>query len=669
MNMENRSEKDRILELRRQLDEHNYLYYVKARPSVTDFEYDQLMDELIRLEKKHPEFADPSSPSQRVGSDISSEFETVKHTYPMLSLGNTYSMEELQSFDERVRKWIREDYEYVCELKYDGVAISLTYKNGLLLRAVTRGDGEKGDDITANVRTIRSIPIRLRGKDYPGEFEIRGEVFMHREGFEEMNRKREEKGEPLFVNPRNATAGTLKMQNSSIVAGRPLDCFLYYMPGSDLPYDNHYDNLVKASEWGFKVPLDYIQKAGTMDEVERYIQKWETGRKGLSFDIDGVVIKVNSLELQERLGFTSKTPRWAISYKYKAEKAITKLLSIDFQVGRTGAVTPVGNLEPVFLAGTTVKRASLHNEDQVKLLDLRIGDYVSVEKGGEIIPKITNVEKELREEGLSAFSFIRNCPECGTELIRREEEAAHYCPNIYACPPQIRGRIEHFVSRKAMDINIAEATISVLHSKGLISTPADLYTLGYDDLIGLDRFADKSVKNLLESIENSKNVPFDRVLYALGIRYVGETVARKLAWHFKTLKSLMEAGREELTGIDEIGGRIAESIMDYFSRELNLEIIQKLESAGLKMQIEEEDLPAGGILEGIGFVISGTFEKFSRDELKNMITKNGGKNLSAVSSNTAYLIAGENMGPSKRKKAMDLGIKIISEDDFLNMLG
>lgn len=654
--------------LRKELNEHNYKYYVLARPEISDFEYDRMMKELAGLEKEFPDLDDENSPTRRVGSDLTDEFKTVKHKYAMLSLGNTYSREELEDFDKRIKKLISGEVEYVLELKYDGVAISLTYEKGRLVRAVTRGDGEKGDDVTRNVRTIRSIPLVLNPNDYPAEFEIRGEVFMTRQGFQAFNEQREKTGEPPFANPRNATAGTLKLKDSSEVAKRPLDCFLYYLPGTGLPFDNHYDNLVQAQKWGFRIPVEHLRKTHSIDEILQYINEYDKKRQELDFEIDGIVIKVNSIALQQELGFTAKTPRWAISYKFQAEQAYTKLESISFQVGRTGAVTPVANLRPVSLAGTTVKRASLHNEDQIIIMDIRPGDMVYVEKGGEIIPKIVGVDKEARDTSLPPFHFIKNCPECGAELIRNTGEAAHYCPNVHKCPPQIKGRIEHFVSRKAMDIGIAEATIDQLYRHSLLKDITDLYELEFMQLVMLERFAEKSANNLLESIEESKTAGFEQVLYALGIRYVGETVAKKLARHFGSMEKLMNASFDELIEIDEIGERIARSILDFFGNPGNIEIIEKLKKQGLKFETREQELPVSEKFQGLNFVISGTFANFSREEIKDLIEKNGGKNQSSVNNKTDYLVAGDNMGPSKRQKAEELGIKIIDEDEFSAML-
>lgn len=665
--MDENSAKERIDYLRRELHRHNYMYYVKTEPEISDFEFDLLIQELDSLEKKYPEYNDDNSPTKRVGSDISDGFEQYEHTLPMLSLGNTYSREEILEFETRIRKIITAPIEFVCELKYDGVAISLSYTNGRLTRALTRGDGVVGDEVTSNIRTIKSIPLLLHGQGYPDSFEIRGEVLMPLEGFNKMNALREKEGEAKFANPRNATAGTLKMQNSTIVASRPLDCYLYAAAFREELFQTHFESLAACREWGFKVP-PYSKLVHSTDEIFDYIDYWAEHRKNLPFEIDGVVIKVNRFEQQEELGFTAKTPRWAIAYKFKAQQTSTKLISVDFQVGRTGAVTPVANLEPVLLAGTTVKRASLHNADQIALLDLKENDEVYVEKGGDIIPKIVGVNTAARKKEAKAIQFISHCPECGTELIRLPDEAAHYCQNAYNCPPQIKERLEHFISRKAMNINAAGATIELLFNQGLVKNPADLYKLKYEDLIRLERFAEKSSSNLIASIEASKKVPFPRVLYALGIRYVGETVAKKLARHFMSLENIEKATNEELIQLDEIGERIAASVIKFFSDEKNLKIVRALEVAGLNVELENDVNDQSGILTGKSFVISGKFSSFSRDELKEIVEKNGGKNLSSVSARTSYIIAGENMGPEKLKKAESLGIPLISADDFIGML-
>jgi DNA ligase (NAD+) len=658
----------RIKQLRKVLNEHNYKYYVLNQPSISDFEYDQLMEELIDLESAHPEYADPSSPSQRVGDDRTSEFEQVVHKYPVLSLSNTYSKEEITEFENRIKKIGLGNYEYVCELKYDGASISLTYESGKLIQAVTRGDGVSGDNVISNVKTIKSIPLELMGDGFPSLLEIRGEIFIPHAGFEQMNREREEIGEVPFANPRNAASGTLKIQNSSIVAKRKLDCFLYYLLGENLPSDSHFENLKKAKGWGFKIS-EHIKKCSELSEVFEFIDYWETRRKNLPYDIDGIVIKIDSYKQQSILGFTAKSPRWAIAYKYKAEQAATRLISIDFQVGRTGAITPVANLEPVMLAGTTVKRASLHNADQIVLLDARINDIVYIEKGGEIIPKVVGVEISSRRSDSKPVEYIKNCPECGTLLIRKEGEAKHYCPNEDGCPPQIKGKIEHFVSRRAMDIGMAEATISQFYENGLVKNIADLYSINKDQLLNLERFADRSAENLINSINNSKKVPFDRVLYALGIRYVGETVARKLANHFESVSNLAEAGFEDLINVEEIGDKIAESIIYYFKNEKNIVLIRRLKEAGIQLSMKKETTERlSDILSGKSIIISGVFSKYSRDGIKDLIEKHGGKNVSSVSARTDYLIAGDKIGPSKLEKARKFNIKIISEDDFFNMI-
>jgi DNA ligase (NAD+) len=659
---------ERIKKLREVLNEHNYRYYVLNQPVISDFEYDKLMRELLDLESAHPEYSDPNSPSQRVGDDRNQEFKQVEHKYLMLSLSNTYSKEEIVDFDNRIRKVIHDPVEYVCEHKYDGASISLTYEKGKLMQAVTRGDGLTGDNVIANVRTIRSIPLVLSGNDYPSLFEIRGEIFLPHAGFEKMNREREETGEVPFANPRNAASGTLKIQNSSVVAKRPLDCILYYLLGEGLPFNTHYENLCKAREWGFKIS-EHITKCSALEQVFKFIDQWEGRRRSLPYDIDGIVIKVNSYKQQSSLGYTAKTPRWAIAYKYRAEQAATRLLSIDYQVGRTGAITPVANLEPVLLAGTKVKRASLHNADQIALLDIRINDTVFIEKGGEIIPKVVGVDKSSRQADSKPVDYIRKCPQCGTPLIRTEGEAKHYCPNEDGCPPQIKGKIEHFVSRRAMDIGLAEATIDQLYRSGLVKDVADLYSLTRESLLRLERFADKSADNLINSIENSKKVPFDRVLFALGIRYVGETVARKLARHFGSLDKLAGARFEDLTAVEEIGDKIAESIIAYFKNKKTARLHERLRAAGLKMSIgREADKKASNILQGKSIIISGVFEKYSREELKELLEKNGGRNVSSISKKTDYLLGGDNIGPSKLEKAKKMNIKIISEDDFLKMI-
>ncbi len=665
--MEKTDPRERIEELRKSLHHHNYLYYVKAEPEISDYEYDRLMKELEQLEEQYPEYRDENSPTQRIGSDISQDFDQYAHAIPMLSLGNTYSREEVSEFHNRVKKTLGSSFQYTCELKYDGVAISLTYRNGMLFRALTRGDGEKGDDVTRNIRTIRSIPLRLEGDGYPAEFEIRGEVVMPKKEFAQLNQSRSEAGDPPFANPRNATAGTLKLQNSSLVAKRPLDCYLYAVATKDPLFSGHYESLKACSDWGFKVP-PYINLARNLDQVYRFIDQWNEKREELPVEIDGVVIKVNALNQQHQLGFTAKIPRWAIAYKFKADQAITTLKSVDFQVGRTGAVTPVANLEPVRLAGTVVKRASLHNADQIKLLDVRIGDSVFVEKGGDIIPKIVGVKDSEVHKKRPVLEFISKCPECGIPLKREEREAAHFCPNTYGCPPQVKGRIVHFISRRAMDINAAEATIDLLYRKKLIKNSADLYKLTYEDIIGLERFADKSTRNLLKSIEESKQVAFPRVLYALGIRYVGETVAKKLAEEFQSMDSLQQASMEELTRVDEIGDRIARSVRAYFEDESNMKMIRDLQQTGVKLKLESSDEGQSQLLKDKNFVISGVFERHTRDELRNLIEKNGGKNTGSISSNTDYLLAGSNMGPSKKEKAGKLGIPLLTEDEFIALI-
>lgn len=667
--MDSQQALERIKFLRSELNRHNYLYYVKAQPEISDYDYDRLLRELIELEKQFPEFDDPNSPSRRVGSDISQEFAQVRHKYPMLSLANAYSYAELTDFDNRIRKALPEPYEYVCELKFDGVAIGLTYRNGKLVQAVTRGDGTMGDDVTANVRTIRTIPLELHGSDFPNEFEIRGEIFMPRSVFDDLNREREEIGETPFANPRNAAAGTLKLLNSAEVARRKLDCTLYYLLGENLPADNHYENLLKAKEWGFKVS-EHMTLCSNLVQVQQFIEHWDKARKKLPFDTDGVVIKINSYRQQSLLGLTAKTPRWAVAFKYKPERVSTELLSVDFQVGRTGAVTPVANLKPVKLAGTTVKRASLHNADQIQMLDIRIGDWVFVEKGGEIIPKIVGVDQSKRSLFSKPIDFPALCPECGTPLVRPEGEARHFCPNQYGCPPQIKGRIEHFISRKALNIDgLGEETVALLYDKNLIRDAADLYSLTREQLLALDRFADKSADNAIKSIEKSKSVPFPRVLYGVGIRYVGETTAKKLAQHFGSIDALASAKVEQLIEVEDVGERIALSIVDFFSDERNRLLIEKLKAAGVQMAIKTDEISViSDKLKGLSIVISGTFARISRDELKDLIARHGGKNVSSISASTSLLVAGENMGPAKLEKATKLGIKIISEDEFFEMI-
>lgn len=657
----------RIDILRETLHQHNYNYYVKSAPTIPDFEYDLLLNELQELEAQFPRFGDENSPTRRVGSDLNQEFESFEHRIPMLSLGNTYSREEVAEFDQRVRKAAGDPVTYSCELKYDGVAISLTYEDGSLVRALTRGDGTRGDDVTRNIRTIRSIPLSLRGKGFPSELEIRGEVILPRSGFEKMNRERREKGEPEFANPRNAASGTLKMQNSSLVAERPLDCLFYHIPGGMEQSGSHHESLERAREWGFKIP-EHNHLARNLEEVFAYIDHWDGARSELPYETDGVVIKVDSLEKQGLLGMTAKTPRWAIAYKFKAEQASTRLLNILFQVGRTGAVTPVAELSPVQLAGTTVKRASLHNADQIRILDVRPGDEVLVEKGGEIIPKIVGVMKEKRPPGTEPFLFISTCPECGTPLIREQEEAAHYCPNREGCPPQIKGRIEHFISRRAMDINAAEATIDLLFRMGLVQTPADLYELEYEQLVDLERFGDKSARNLLDSIETSKQVPFPRVLYGLGIRYVGETVAGILAESFRSIDGLMDARQEALEEVEEIGERIASSVKEFFSLQANLELVERLKSHGIQFAMPTREEPKGIALKDKTIVISGVFRNHSREELKHLIQQQGGRNSGSISSKTDFILAGENVGPSKLEKARKLEIPFLSEEEFMEMI-
>ncbi|WP_347023349.1 NAD-dependent DNA ligase LigA [Bacteroides eggerthii] len=662
--------KERIDQLRTDLHRHNYNYYVLNTPEISDKEFDDMMRELQDLEKEHPEYQDENSPTMRVGSDLNKNFTQVTHKYPMLSLGNTYSENEVTDFYDRVKKALNEDFEICCELKYDGTSISLTYENGKLVRAVTRGDGEKGDDVTDNVKTIRTIPLVLHGNNYPEHFEIRGEILMPWEVFEELNREKEAREEPLFANPRNAASGTLKLQNSAIVASRKLDAYLYYLLGEELPCDGHYENLQTAAGWGFKIS-EHTKKTHSLEEVFEYIRYWDTERKNLPVATDGIVLKVNSMRQQKSLGFTAKSPRWAIAYKFQAERALTRLNRVTYQVGRTGAITPVANLDPVQLSGTIVKRASLHNADIIEGLDLHIGDMVYVEKGGEIIPKITGVDKDARGMLIGEkVKFITHCPECGSKLVRYEGEAAHYCPNETACPPQIKGKIEHFISRKAMNIDgLGPETVDTFYRLGLIKDTADLYQLTAEDIKNLDRMGEKSAENIIKGIKASKEVPFERVLFALGIRFVGETVAKKIAKSFNNIEELENADLEKLTSIDEIGEKIAQSILIYFSSPLNVNLIERLKSAGLQLYRKEEDLNEyTDKLAGQSIVISGVFTHHSRDEYKDLIEKNGGKNVGSISTKTSFILAGENMGPSKLEKAHKLGIKIISEDEFLALI-
>lgn len=661
--------RDRIEKLRREIEEHNNRYYVLNDPSVSDFQYDLLLNELETLEKKYPELVTDDSPTMRVGSDLVKEFEQFPHRYPMLSLGNTYNEEELRDFDNRVKKGLSTEYQYVCELKFDGASISLNYIDGKLSRALTRGDGNVGDDVTLNARTIKTIPLRLAGTGFPDDFIIRGEILMPRSVFNRINEERTVQGIQLFANPRNAAAGTLKLLDPKIVASRSLDCFLYFVLGEDLPHNKHYDNLMEARKWGFKIP-ESIKLCMNIVEVFEFIDHWDSARKELDYDIDGVVIKVNSVTQQAELGFTAKSPRWAIAFKFKAEKAATRLLSIAFQVGRTGNVTPVANLEPVLLAGTTVKRASLHNEDQIVMLDLHINDTVFVEKGGEIIPKITGVDKENRDQENIKAEFITNCPECGTLLVRNEGEANHYCPNYLHCPPQIKGRIEHFISRKAMNIDgLGEETIDLLFTNGLIKNIADLYELKKEQLVPLERMGEKSAANIIKSLSESYKIPYHRVLYALGIRHVGETVAKTIAKEFRSIDELMAADTEKLTNVREIGPKIAASIAGYFLDPENIEIIARLKSYGLTFADKSDNVVSTGILTGKTIVISGVFTRHSRDEYKEIIEKHGGKNSSSISGSTSFILAGENMGPSKLEKAASLGIEIIDEIVFLKLIG
>ena len=674
---------NRIQELTDLIRHHNYNYYVLSKPVISDYDFDQLLEELIYLEKEFPEFALPDSPTLRVGGEITKDFRQVKHKFPMLSLSNTYSVEEVKEWEERIHKLVGENVEYVCELKYDGIAIGLTYQNGVLVQAVTRGDGIQGDEVTANVRTIQSVPLRLNGDSFPEEFEIRGEIILPRKSFERLNKMKVDEGDEPFANPRNAASGSLKLQDSKEVAKRRLDCYLYSLPGTIPGFETHYESLMAAKRWGLNIS-EYIARCKTIGDIFEFIDSCNTARHEFPFDIDGIVIKVNSLQQQIELGNTAKSPRWAIAYKFKAERVVTKLLSIDYQVGRTGAVTPVANLAPVLLAGTIVKRATLHNADIIANLDVRIGDSVFVEKGGEIIPKIVSVDLDHRDPSFLRVEFISKCPVCGTSLIRKEEEVAWNCPNEAGCPPQIKGKLEHFISRKAMNIDsLGEGKIEMLFDLKLIHSIADLYDLRESQLLGLEKiftstsekkerkisFREKTVANILRGIESSKSVGFERVLFALGIRFVGETVAKRLAVHFGSIDKLMAAGYAELIEAEEVGEKIAQSILDFFREPKNIEIIHRLQSKGIQFEIKEvqQELKSEK-LKGMIFVVTGTFEDFSRDEIKKTIEDNGGKNAGSISSKTTFVLAGENMGPEKRKKAESLNISIISIDEFLRMV-
>ncbi|MFI3285381.1 MAG: NAD-dependent DNA ligase LigA [Rikenellaceae bacterium] len=656
----------KIAELTLQLNKHNHKYYVENAPEISDFEFDKLLRELTLLEQQYPQFALPSSPTQRVGSDISNSFASREHRFPMLSLGNTYSREELHDFITKVNEEV-EGAEFVCELKFDGTAISLTYEDGVLSHAVTRGDGTRGDEVTANVRTIRSVPLQLTQGNYPPLFEIRGEIVLPFASFERLNSERAQSGENLFANPRNAAAGTLKQQQSAVVAARGLDCLLYQIAGDSLPFESHWQNLNAARQWGFKVS-ESMRLCRSEEEIFDFIEYWDTERFSLPFATDGVVIKVNQYIHQRALGFTAKAPKWAVAYKFKAEQAITELLSVDYQVGRTGAITPVANLDPVLLAGTTVKRASLHNAEQIASLDIRIGDMVCVEKGGEIIPKITGVDLSERREGIKPLQYITSCPECGTTLIKIEGEAKHYCPNDNHCPPQIIGRIIHFIRRKAMDIDgLGDETVELLYKNGLLESVADIYDLQAVQLASLPRLGEKSATNIIRSIEESKSVNFARVLFALGIRFVGETTAKHLAKRFKGLEPLRRASREELLETEEVGDKIADSILRYFADEQNRAILERLINSGVTFEVQAEE-QLSQLLSGKSFVVSGKFTTFDRDQIKTLIEKHGGKLLSAVSANVDYIVAGDKMGPAKLQKAEKLGVNIISEEQFAKMI-
>jgi DNA ligase (NAD+) len=660
---------EQIASLRNELREHNYKYYVLDEPSISDYEFDMKLKELQKLEEEHPEYYDAASPSLRVGGMVTKNFETVAHEHRMYSLDNSYSKEDLEDWEKRIQRILGDvEVEFTCELKYDGASISLTYENGKLVKAVTRGDGFQGDDVTNNIKTIKSVPLQLKG-DYPSKFDIRGEIILTLEGFAKMNAERVEAGEDPYMNPRNTASGSLKLQDSALVAQRPLECLLYSVVGDNLGINSQFEMLEKARSWGFKVPT-VAKLCKSTDEVLQFVNHWDTNRHHLPYETDGVVVKVNSLQQQEELGYTAKSPRWAMAYKFKAEQAVTILNKITYQVGRTGAITPVANLEPVLLAGTTVKRASLHNADQIAKLDVREGDTVFVEKGGEIIPKIVGVDFTQRSPDSNPTQYIAYCPECGTELIRKEGEAQHFCPNDVGCPPQITGRIQHFISRKAMDIEgLGGETVELLFKEGLIQNYADLYTLTKEQILPLERMADKSAENLVNGVQASKTIPFERVLFALGIRYVGETVAKKLAKAFKDIDALMTASYEELVAVDEIGDRIAESVLDFFSEPANVEVVDRLKSYGLQFSLSEEQLEnQTELLKGQTFVVSGVFETISRNDLKKMIEDNGGKVSSSISSKTSFLVAGDKMGPSKRTKAETLGVPIISEQEFLQKL-
>ena len=681
--------KARISELGKIIENHNYNYYILTQPTISDYDFDMLLNELIDLEKQFPDLVLPDSPTQRVGGDLTKEFKTVKHRYPMLSLSNSYNIEEVKDFISRIKKTIEEDVEFVCELKFDGVSISLTYENGLFVKAVTRGDGTQGDDVTTNIRTIRSIPLRLKG-DYPDFFEMRGEVIMPHSSFNSINAEREDLGLQPFANPRNAAAGTIKLQDSKEVAKRKLDQYCYFMMMDDdkMIFNTHYESLTAAKQWGFNVS-NFMAICKNVEDIEDFINYWDEKRKELPFDIDGIVIKVNDFKQREILGFTAKSPRWAIAYKFKAEEAHTKLLSVDFQVGRHGTITPVANLEPVQLAGTIVKRATLHNADFIEQLDLHHEDIVSVEKGGEIIPKITAVNIKLRKEDSKKIAFIEHCPECGTKLIKAEGETAWYCPNTLGCPPQIKGRIEHFISRKAMNIeSLGEGKVEVLFDNNLIKDYSDLYNLTYDKIYGLEKiivveddtnllqenirkvsFKEKTANNILEAIEKSKSVPFARVLFALGIKYVGETTAKLIAKAMGSIDNIINASLEELTDIEEVGGKIALSIKDFFADERNIDIINKLKESGLQFEQEKKEVNENQVLSGMSIVVSGVFSTMSRDEIKQLIEDYGGKNVSSISKKTSFVVAGDKMGPEKRKKAESLGIEIKTEENFLAMIG